>query len=36
MHWTLTEVMDLDHAQRRRWVQEVAGQLAREGQDGKV
>jgi hypothetical protein len=27
VHWTLTEVMDLDHAQRQRWVQEVADQL---------
>ncbi|MFE9960550.1 DUF6760 family protein [Micromonospora sp. NPDC005299] len=27
VHWTLTEVLDLDHAQRRRWVQEIADQL---------
>jgi hypothetical protein len=29
-HWTLTEVLMLDHAQRRRWVQEIADQLDRE------
>jgi hypothetical protein len=34
VHWTLTEVLSLDHAQRRRWVQEVAGQLEREGRGG--
>jgi len=27
VHWTLDEVMSLDHAQRRRWVDEVATQL---------
>ena len=27
MHWTLTEVLSLDHAERRRWVHEVADQL---------
>ncbi|MGV9385759.1 DUF6760 family protein [Nonomuraea sp. NPDC003707] len=30
VHWTLTEVLNLDHAQRRRWVREVASQLERE------
>jgi hypothetical protein len=24
MHWGLNEVLDLDHAQRRRWVEEAA------------
>jgi hypothetical protein len=24
VHWTLREVLELDHAQRRRWVAEVA------------
>ncbi|GAA4842599.1 hypothetical protein GCM10025787_24890 [Saccharopolyspora rosea] len=23
VHWTLAELLDLDHAQRRRWVREV-------------
>jgi hypothetical protein len=27
VHWTLTEVLNLDHAQRQRWVLEVADQL---------
>ncbi len=27
VHWTLAELLQLDHAQRRRWVAEVAGQL---------
>jgi hypothetical protein len=27
VHWTLQEVLDLDHAQRRRWVDEVATQI---------
>jgi hypothetical protein len=27
VHWNLDEVMSLDHAQRRRWVDEVAAQL---------
>jgi hypothetical protein len=22
-HWTLTEVLDLDHVERRRWVSEI-------------
>jgi hypothetical protein len=26
-HWTLTEVLDIDHIQRLRWVREVAEQL---------
>lgn len=25
VHWTLAEVLSLDHAQRQRWVREVAG-----------
>jgi hypothetical protein len=33
VHWTLTEVLSLDHAQRRRWVRELTGQLEREGRD---
>jgi hypothetical protein len=28
--WTLTEVLDLDHAARRRWVAEVAALLEAE------
>lgn len=27
VHWTLTELLSLDHAQRRRWVDEVTGFL---------
>lgn len=27
-HWTLTEVLDLDHAERVRWVNAVAKQVA--------
>jgi len=27
VHWTLTEVLSLDHAERRRWVGEVVEQL---------
>ncbi len=27
VHWTLTEVLSLDHAERRRWVGEVTDQL---------
>ena len=23
-HWTLTELLDLDHVERRRWVSEIA------------
>jgi hypothetical protein len=34
VHWTLTEVLNLDHAQRRRWVQEIADQIA--GDEGEV
>ncbi|MFJ3902871.1 DUF6760 family protein [Streptomyces sp. NPDC090025] len=30
VHWTLTEVMALDHAQRRRWVREIADGLTAE------
>jgi hypothetical protein len=30
--WTLREVMELDHGQRRQWVDEVAGQI---GDDGR-
>jgi hypothetical protein len=26
VNWTLHEVLELDHAQRRRWVAEAAGQ----------
>ncbi|WP_442913932.1 DUF6760 family protein [Kribbella sp. NBC_00482] len=26
-HWTLTEVLTLDHAERRRWVREVSAQV---------
>ncbi|MFD0689866.1 DUF6760 family protein [Actinomadura fibrosa] len=29
-HWTLNEVLDLDHATRRRWVAEVLDQIAQE------
>jgi len=31
VHWTLEELLDLDHAQRLRWVGEVSAQLADEG-----
>ena len=31
VHWTLTEVLSLDHTQRQRWVQEVADQLGHPG-----
>jgi hypothetical protein len=31
VNWTFTEVMSLDHAQRRRWVDEVAGQIEPDG-----
>jgi hypothetical protein len=34
VHWTLSEVLDLDHGQRRRWVSEVQDQLERERLDG--
>jgi hypothetical protein len=27
VHWTLEEVLGLDHAQRQRWVAEVTAQL---------
>jgi hypothetical protein len=27
VHWTLTEVLSLDHAERRRWMEEVIRQL---------
>jgi hypothetical protein len=27
VHWTLSEVLDLDHAQRQRWVREVHDQI---------
>ena len=27
VHWTLTEVLTLDHIERSRWVREVAAQL---------
>jgi hypothetical protein len=27
VHWTLTEVLTLDHAERLRWVREVSAQL---------
>jgi hypothetical protein len=30
VHWTLSEVLDLDHAQRLRWVQEISEQLDQE------
>ncbi|MEV0825102.1 DUF6760 family protein [Nonomuraea rubra] len=26
-HWTLTEILILDHAQRVRWVREISDQL---------
>jgi hypothetical protein len=29
-HWTLTEILELDHAERRRWVQDVADILHEE------
>ncbi|MCX4821042.1 hypothetical protein OG883_14185 [Streptomyces sp. NBC_01142] len=32
VHWTLTEVLNLDHAQRRRWVREVGDSAASEQQ----
>ena len=32
-HWTLTEVLTLDHAERRRWVREVADQLEQAAED---
>lgn len=34
VHWTLGEVMALDHGARRRWVAEVTDQVAAEGGDG--
>jgi len=30
-HWTLTEVLALDHAERLRWVQAITDQLEQEG-----
>jgi hypothetical protein len=27
VHWALTEVLTLDHAERARWVREVSAQL---------
>jgi hypothetical protein len=30
VHWTLREVLDLDHAQRLRWVAEITEQLETE------
>jgi hypothetical protein len=30
VHWTLVELLTLDHAQRRRWVREVAATLEAE------
>jgi len=33
VHWTLTELLSLDHTQRRRWVDEVNGLLIESGQD---
>jgi hypothetical protein len=30
VHWTLTEVLTLDHAERVRWVHEIADQLEQE------
>ena len=30
VHWTLSEVLDLDHAARLRWVQEISEQLDQE------
>jgi hypothetical protein len=27
VHWTLVELLSLDHAERQRWVHEVATQL---------
>jgi len=29
-HWTLTEVLQLDHAERLRWVREIADLLEQE------
>ncbi|MFI9155494.1 hypothetical protein [Streptomyces sp. NPDC053367] len=31
VHWTLTELLDLDHQERLRWVREVARVLEGEG-----
>jgi hypothetical protein len=30
VHWTLDELLSLDHASRRRWVHEVTSQLTAE------
>jgi hypothetical protein len=30
-HWTLTEVLQLDHGERQHWVQEIADLLGQEG-----
>ena len=30
LHWTLTELLNLDHAQRQRWVREVTALLEAE------
>ena len=30
VHWTLTELLTLDHAQRQRWVREIAAALEAE------
>jgi len=30
LHWTLTELLALDHAQRQRWVREVTALLEAE------
>jgi hypothetical protein len=27
VHWTLAELMSLDHAERQRWIEEIASQL---------
>jgi hypothetical protein len=31
VHWTLQELLSLDHTQRLRWVREVADALAADG-----
>ena len=34
LHWPLSELLSLDHRERRRWVEEVAGLVRRAGEGG--
>ncbi|WP_188316786.1 DUF6760 family protein [Solihabitans fulvus] len=33
-HWTRSEILDLDHQERRRWVREIAGINTRVNESG--